>query len=69
MNARTHRALRTHTYTYIHSDTHTHTPPAFSKTSPWTEVSASVAINHDETGAEGTMHLVHAAHTTALNKP
>lgn len=44
-------------------------PLAFSKTSPWTEASASVAINHVEAGAEGKAHLVHVAPTPGLNKP
>ncbi len=43
--------------------------PAFSKTSPWTEASASAAINHAEAGAEGKAHLVHVAPTPGLNKP
>ena len=57
--------MHIHTLRY----TNTHILPVFSKTSLWIEASASAAINHVETGVEGTVHLVHAAHTIALNKP
>lgn len=72
-NTHTHMHVHTYTCTYIHSDTQTRTNclcvSHCSKTSLWIEASASAAINHVETGVEGTVHLVHAAHTIALNKP
>lgn len=78
---RSHAHSHTHsttfcTYTFIYSNTHTlvctqqqRALLAFSKTSPWTEASASAAINHSEAGAEGMAHLVHVAPTPGLNKP
>ena len=48
---------------YIHKQTSCKLLPSISKTSRWTEASASAAINHVEAGAEGKAHLVHIAPT------
>lgn len=44
-------------------------PSFFSKVSSERAASASVAINHSGSGAEGKAHLVHAVPTPGLNKP
>lgn len=69
INTDLHWCKLTHTRTRTHTQTHSRSLPAFSKTSPWTDASASAAINHVDVGAEGKAHLVHVAPTPRLNKP
>lgn len=64
-----HATAHSSTHCLLHRPTSCKLPPAFSKTSLWTEASASAAINHGEAGAEGKAHLVHVGPTPGLNKP